>query len=307
MKLNQISKSDTLTSRVVSILMSRAPILQFAEFYGMTGNADYLRKAATATGGAFRALDANYPANVITPAFDNPTLTIMGDRVQVDKAHERRGNDVASVRLSELDNFAKNLAKQLQNYFINADSANANQFDGLKKIMPAGQKITPAANGIAVTLGNTDTAKKAQQVFLETLNSLIETVEGGAEILLMDSVTLSRLDSIAREYIKYELTNFGTRIAYFNQIPIILGGYDKDGARVIPHDEVVGTSSDCTSIYALRFGERSDLTIATNVGVEVTDLGIVGVHYEHNVELDLDLALLNDKAVARLEGVRISQ
>lgn len=307
MKLNEISGKDTLTARVVAMLMTFAPILQFAEFYSMVGNADNLRKEATASGGSFRALNSDFASNEVDPVFASVALKILGDKVSVDKAHERRGGDIASVRLSELDNFSKKLARQFQNYFVNADSAVANQFSGLKKIMPAGQKITPATNGIQVTLGNTDTAKKQQQVFIEYINQLIESVENGAQLLMMDTTTLSRLDSIAREFIKYDKTNFGTRIAFFNEIPIILSGYDKAGAKVIPHTETVGTSTDCTSIYALRFGEKSDLTFATNIGVQVDDLGLVGVHYTHNVDLDLDLALASDKAVARLEGVRIIQ
>lgn len=304
MKLQQISANDTLTQQVVAQMISRATVLEFAEFYPIVGNADYARKAATASGGQFRALDSDYASNVVTPAYANPTLKILGDKVQVDRAHERRGLDVASVRARELMSFASNLGKQFQYYFFNG-TVSSTQFNGLKAIVPSGQKITAATNGISVTLGNDNTAKTAQQNFLELINQLIQKVDGGAQALFMNAKALSRLTTIAREFIQWQPNTFGQLIPYYNGVPIRDAGYDKTGALVIPQNETVGTSTDCTSIYAVRFGEGADLSIATNVGVEVKDLGLVGVHYTHSVEFDADLVLLNDLSVARLEGIRL--
>lgn len=302
MKLQQISARETLTQQVIAQMISRATVLEFAEFYPIIGNADYSRKAATATGGQFRALDADYPANTITPAFATPTLKILGDKVQVDRAHERRGLDIASVRARELMNFATNLGKQFQYYFFNGVQSST-QFNGLKAIVPAGQKITAATNGLSVPLGNDTTSKTAQQKFLELLNQLIQKVDGGAQVLFMNANALSRLTTIAREFIQWQANSFGQLIPYYNGVPLRDAGYDKTGALVIPQNEVVGTGTNCTSIYAVRFGEGADLSIATNIGVEVKDLGLVGVHYTHSVEFDADLVLLNDLSVARLEGI----
>lgn len=304
MKLQQISANDTLTQQVVAQMISRATVLEFAEFYPIVGNADYARKAAAASGGQFRALDADYSDNQITPAYANPTLKILGDKVQVDRAHERRGLDVASVRARELMSFAKNLGKQFQYYFFNG-AVSSTQFNGLKAIVPSGQKIVAATNGLSVTLGNDNTAKTAQQNFLELVNQLIQKIDGGAQALFMNAKALSRLTTIAREFIQWQANTFGQLIPYYNGVPVRDAGYDKNGSLVVPQNETVGTSSDCTSIYAVRFGEGSDLSIATNLGVEVKDLGLVGVHYTHSVEFDADLVLLNDLSVARLEGIRL--
>lgn len=308
MKIHQISAGDAVTRQVVTKMIQTASVLNYAEFYRMTGNADYVRKNASASGGKFRALNSNYPANVVSPSFANPVLKILGDKVEVDKAHERRGIDVASVRAAELLSFAGNLGKQFQNYFFNGNSQdNSDAFDGLKYIVPASQKITASANGLAVDLGNSDTAKKKQQQFLELLDELIGKVTGGAQVLFMDVKTLSRLTSVAREQFTTTADEFGSPLYFYNHIPVVTAGYDNAGNRVIPHDEVVGSSGAvCTSIYAVRFGERVDLTLPTNIGVEVVDLGLVGVHYVHGVEFDTTLVLADNKAAARLEGVIIS-
>lgn len=308
MRIQQVSARDTLTQQVVSQMISRSTVLTIAEFYQMVGNADNKRKAATATGGQFRAVDSDYAANQITPAFATPTLKVLGDKVQVDRAHERRGADVASVRARELLNFGQNLGRQFQNYFFNGDTGvSALQFSGLKVQMPAAQKITAAEDGHAIVLGNDSAAKASQQKYLELLDRLIESIDGGAQALFMDGILHARTTTIASAQITWEKSEFGVPVAFYNRVPILPAGFDKDGNRILPHTEVVGASgAACTSVYAVRFGEGIDLSLATNVGVEVKDLGLVGVHYTHSVELDCDLAILNNKAVARLEGIIVS-
>jgi len=304
MKLQEISSKDTLTQQVVARMIQYSTVLEFAEFYSITGNADYTRKAASATGGQFRALDSDYTTGPVTPAFANPTLKILGDRVLVDRAHERRGNDVASIRARELMSFAGNLGKQFQNYFFNGTGTN-NQFSGLKLLVPGSQILSSGTNGHQIVLGNTNDAKKSQQQFLEFLDMLIQMIDGGAQVIFMNGYVLSRLTSIAREQIDFQKNEFGQPVPYYNGIPIRNAGFDKDGNLVLPFNETQGTSTDCTSIYAVRFGEAMDLTIATNIGVEVKDLGLVGVHYTHSVEFDVCPVVLNDKSVARLTGIRL--
>ncbi|MBI5726437.1 MAG: hypothetical protein HY965_01185, partial [Ignavibacteriales bacterium] len=275
--------------------------------YRMVGNAEFARKSASTSGGHFRMINDNFPDNVVNPDFSNVSLKILGDMVMVDQAHERRGADVPSVRASELLNFAVNLGKQFQHFFFNGNSSvNADEFDGVKKLCPVLQKLTAATNGHTVTMGNSDAAKLAQQKFLELIEQLIQLVDGGAQALFMDGKTLSRLTTIAREFVTTQMNEFGQPVRYFNGIPVLSTGYNILGASVIPHNESCGSSSVCTSIYAIRFGERSDLSIATNIGLDVKDLGLVGSFFTHKVELDASPILLRDKALARLEGIIIS-
>jgi len=306
MKITEFG-GDAITTTVINAMRENSNILDLAEFYPISGNADYARKSASASGGRFRELNADYPANQVDPVFANVALKILGDQVQVDRAHERRGSDIPSVRASELLSFGKHLGKEFQNFFYNGSVAvDAKQFNGLKLQVPAAQKKQIATNGLQVILGNTNDAKMAQQKFLEAIDDLITLVDGGAQFLGMDGKTRSRLTTIARDQVSFTVDEFGRQIAYYNGIPILVSGYDKSGNLIIPHNEVCGNSNSCTSVYAGRFAEKSDLCFATNIGVEVKDLGLVGVHYTHSVDFDLDLVLLNDKATARLEGVIIA-
>ncbi len=297
---------DIITTTVRNAILERSNIMQYAEFYQIAGNAANTRKHSAATGGKFRTVNNDYAANVVDPAFATPTLKIYGDKVQTDWANERRGSDIASVRAADLIAFSRRLGQQLQAYYVNgAVATNANQFNGFKAICPAGQLITPAAAGISFPVGNSDANRSAQQVVIEQLSALIGSIDGGAQFLLANAAFIARLTSTAN--ITTIMDDFGKPVASFNGVPILDAGYDASGSLIIPSNEVVGASGAvCTSVYAARFGEATDLSCATNVGVAVKDLGLVGVQYTYAVDFDLDLALLNDRAIGRLQGIKLS-
>jgi len=307
MLIGQISASDAVTQQVVTAVISKASVLRKAQFYKMVGSAEYRRTKSTATGGKTRAIGSAYAANPQAPTFANPALKIVGDKVQVDRAYERRGGDIASERALQLLSFAEDLGRKFQDLFFNGDAANdATQFDGIVKLMPAAQKITPNANGINVTLGNSDAAKATQQKLIELLQLLIKKIDGGAEVLYMNGTLWSRLSTIAASLITYQKNEFGLLIPYFAGVGIVDVGYSQTGADIITNTETCGNSNDCTSVYAARFGEATDLTLPTNLGLEVKDLGLIENNYEHSVEMDTAIALLNSKSIAKIEGIRIA-
>lgn len=304
MRLYEISSRDTLTQNCVALLTAKASILKYAHFYGITGNSDMPRKNATATGGQFRALNDNYADNTVNPQFGSVNLKIFGDKVMVDKAHERRGKDIPSERLRQLDNFCENLGKNFQHEFFNGNvNLNNKSFNGLNSVIPGSQIIYGSDEGLVIPLGNSDAAKTAQQVFIEKLRNLIAKLDGKPDVIYMNEDVLSRLTSIAAEYLIWQKDDFGTLIPTFAGIPLEAGGYNAAGNLIIPANETIGEYSNASTISAVRFGEEKDLTLATSTGVVVDDLGLVGNHYTHVVELDADLGLLNPKAAAQLKGI----
>lgn len=306
MKLTQFG-GDQLTQQVVTAMSEESNVLQFVEFYSITGNSAYTRTAASASGGVFRELNNPYTGVQAAPVYVNPTLTIFGDEVKVDQAHERRGMDIASERARQLIAFARNLGRKFQYYFVNGDhDTYATQFDGLLHITPSGQVITAATDGFTVPLGNSDAKKTSQQEFLEMLDNLIASVSGGAQFLLMPSAILSRLSRIAESQVIWQKDDFGKPLAFYNGVPLLAAGYNTDGNPIIPFTETCGGSSVTASVYAVRCGEGEKLSFATNVGLSVKDKGVVGNNYIHNIDFDLTSVLCEDKAVARLKGLKLS-
>ena len=92
----------------------------------------------------------------------------------------------------------------------------------------------------------------------------------------------------------------------FNGIPIVDAGYKNDGeGLVISNTAVCGSATDCTTIYAVKYGEKQNVMAATNSGVDVVDKGLIGVHYVTMVDFDMNQAISDSRAVAQLDGLRI--
>jgi hypothetical protein len=319
---NNTDNSDAFRSLVLARMVEAAPLLNYAEFYTMQGTADMvLRESAIGQTVATRALNSNYTpqTNSLTP--QTVTLTRLGGQVQTDIAIERMGEaELATRRVQQMEEFARSLGRQLQAEIIGAPSvAVAFQTAGGHSISNAATSVFNStqlinfngANGGQVLLGNSDASKQQQQQFLEALDNLCLSVQGGAQVLIMNAQVLARLKAIAREYVvstsNQDVFGQPIMIETYNNIPIINAGFLANGtAQVISNTETLGTSTNCTSIYAARFGERSMFTLPTNVGVSVTDNGAVGQQLTATIEIDCGGLCAHSRAVARLQGVRLS-
>mgnify|MGYP000949843163 CR=1 FL=1 len=306
MKLHEISKKETKVQSAIKAMRKYATILEYAEFYRMVGNSDAPRKAATASGGQYRALNDNYVSNTTAPLYASMNLKIFGDKIELDKAHERRAGDIPSERARQLLSFAKQFGRNFQNEFFNGSTLNnVKAWNGLAKIMPAQQVIIGSEEGLLLQTGNSDTAYKAKQQFIEKLQQLVSMVDGGPDVIYMNESVLARLTSIASDIILWNKNEFGNYIPYFAGVPLRTAGYNSAGTAIIQANELFGEYNTATTIYAMKFGEKEDLTIATNVGLTVDNIGLVNNMYVDVFELDADIGLLNNRAVAALKGIVI--
>ncbi len=294
-----------LRNLAVSEFIRTYPLSPYAEFYTFTGNADLPRADyGEFAAGDTRTTSTDYTPKEKSPTFANVSLKIYGDKVQTDIAFERRGGDIGSQRVLDLQRFAQALGRYFMDATINHDNAlNAEQLTGLKAQAAAlGQVVTWGANGTVL-----DSTTLNQ--FLELLDEQINNIPGGPSCIIANGKFISRLTNLARDYVRVATAPniFGEQqvVTTYNEIPIVNAGFTADGSGlVIGNNETVGTSTDCTSIYLVRFGEQQDVTFATNVGLDVQDLGLVGTKYVTLVEFDVDLVVLNPKSLVRIEGIR---
>ncbi|TAK59426.1 MAG: hypothetical protein EPO24_07765 [Bacteroidetes bacterium] len=306
------NSNPALRALVLNAMIEASPLLDLIELYQMAGNADTPRKASDKVGGAARAVDNDYAGETTAPAFGSITLKIYGDKIKTDIAHIRRGQDIGSLRAADLEVFAQGLGRHLTDHIINGDvDDDARYFNGLKAQIAAAQTLTlgDADDGYLVQFGNSDDAKKSQEVFLFYLDKLINSVAGGPSALIMNSTAKSYLETIGRGLVTVQNVNaaFGQNqtLTLYKNIPVISAGYNKAmSAEVILRNEVVGASEDCTSIYAPKFGEKQFVTFATNVGVQVQDLAQVGSQLVTMVDFDIDMVILSANSAWRLNGVR---
>lgn len=322
MLLQQASASDELTAMVVAELYKWCPALSYLHFFKEPGNGTTEPYAAD-NNGTFenRALGSAFGTTALAPAYGTFALKIIGKTIQLDVAYEDRyfGNvaaaadGVASEFKRQLKNWAENAGRNLMYKLLNDTSVTANQFNGIKKIIAdqvtagdATRVISSGTNGHQVILGSDNAATLSQQKFIEFIDQLIESVDGGADYVLMDNQLLTRLSSVAKGLCTVSLNEWGAKIGNYNGTPIIPTLRNYDGSRIIPFTETIGTSTDCTSVFAVRSREKADLTCMTTAsGMKVYPMQKVGNFYEVMPQLQMDMAALSKRCVAQLKGIRI--
>lgn len=282
------------------------PLAQYAEFYSFTGNSDELRAdSGDIQAGETRTTATSYTAQETPPVFKPVSLKIYGDIVQTDKAWERRGQDLDSQILYDLRKFAQGLGRYFMDALVNHDSGlDSTQLMGWKALIAAGdgEEVQWGANGTILD-------SSSLPAFLELFEEEVQKIPGGPTVLVANSKLIARLANLARDFVRVENVQdiFGRnqRMMTFYGIPLVNAGYKNDGTTyVIPNSETVGTSTDCTSLYMVRFGERQDVTIATSTGLDVQALGFTGPKFQTLVEFDVAQVSLNSKSLRRISGIR---
>lgn len=308
----------------VEIIRKEAPLLDHIHFFVEPGGSAVMNKDGEIQSQAgFRQLNTDYTEkDQGDPDYADFALKIFGKTLKVDRAYTKRqglrgGSDTAIAVGSELGRqrrrFARNLGRNLNEYFLTGSTAVSNlQFNGLRRAVLVQQPETQTLdvlgeNGLQVLSGNDNTAKKSQQKFVEALNSLISAVAGGAQVLQMNSNVINRLSTIARDNVSTTTNEFGRKIKTFNDVPLIPAGYKYDGTELLPLTETLGTSTDCTTVCALRSEEAAYWSFMTTPeGLSVYDPVLVGNFYEQTVEFQLDSGEpFNNRSLAVLPGVRL--
>ena len=313
MYLHEVSGGSESTTMVVGEVRKNAPLIDRIHFFVENGGAASKRKDAnTPDGGSFRAIGSDYTPKVGAPEYAAFALKIFGDTLRVDRAFEERGGDIPSEFKRQLKDFGRKLGKNLQKYLIIGDSTVSSlEFNGMKKTI-AGMGATQTLdvlgeNGLQVQMGNGNAEKKSQQQFVEALRVLIRSVDGGAESLTMNSLVWGRISTIARDHVHTTTDEFGRLVDHFDNVPIVHAGYALDGSEILPQTESLGTSNDCSSIYALRSEEAAYWSfMTTRVGLKVYDMKLVGNFYEQTVELQMDSGEpMNARSLAVMPGARL--
>lgn len=297
------SYNSELAQYVVAAMIAEQPLWSVAQWYQMTGNADAPYTSTTGSAGGIRSIGADYPTTIANPTTDSVSLAIFGARVQTDIAFERRGIDIGSERARMLRIEAAALSRALTDQLINGTGGS--QLRGLK------QHATEVIDFDGPDGGLFPPDDKAQQAkFLELLRRTM--IKTGCNCIIANSDFIGRLESIEREYVRYDTLTTALddlpprRLLSYKGVPLIDAGYNATLTNYcIPNNETLGSSEDTTSIYLVRWGEREHLSLATNIGLQVKDNGIRSNAYETLIEIDVQVAYLSPLACVRIRGIRL--
>lgn len=282
--------NDVLLAGVIETIAEESPVLQRLPFIEIVGNGLTYNRENTSPTAAFYDVGDTWAES--TPTFTQVTagLKILGGDADIDNFLRSTRSNVQDLEAAVVQLKARAVQSLFDDTFINGDdSSNPDSFDGIDVLTIAGQTVTMGTDGATLTL--------------EKLDELVDRVKGGKPgLLLMSRRSRRTLNELAREsggFLEAGRDDFGQMVQFYDGIPIGINDYIAD-------DQTVGTSSDCSTIYAMQLGEGALTGLTAPGGLTVERVGSLETKDATRIRVKwyAGLALFNTVKVAKLTGVR---
>jgi hypothetical protein len=282
--------NDVLVTGVVETIIKDSPVLQRLPFIEITGNGLTYNREASAPSASF--FDVGDTWTESTPTFTQQTVTlkIMGGDADIDNFLLATRSNLQDLEAAVVQLKAKAVRQLFEQTFVTGDaSTNPKAFDGLDKLCDPAQTLSMGANGGSLTL--------------DKLDELVDTVKAGKpDLLLMSRRSRRILTKLARNsgsLLETDRDEFGQMLQFYDGIPIGVSDYISDA-------QTVGTSSDCSTIYAFQMGEGSLAGLTSPGAIQVERVGSLETKDATRTRIKwyASLALFNALKLARLTGVR---
>ena len=228
-----------------------------------------------------------------TPTFTQVTasLKILGGDAAIDNFLKATRSNLQDLEATVVQLKAKATQQKFDDTFINGDTAtDPKAFDGLDKLATSGQTVSMGVNGGTLTL--------------DKLDELIDLVKGGKpHMLLLSRRSRRKLTSLSRAsgsgLIVSDRNEFGQMVDFYDGVTIGINDHISDA-------QTVGTSTDCSTIYALQFGEGALTGLTSPGGLQAERVGSPEAKDASRIRVKwyVSTALFNDLKLARLTGVR---
>jgi HK97 family phage major capsid protein len=282
--------NDILLTGVIETVIQDSPVLQALPFIEIVGNGlTYNRENAAATAAFY---DVGDTWTESTPTFTQitATLKILGGDADIDNFLMATRSNLQDLEAAIVQLKAKALQLKFEDTFVNGDtSGDAKSFDGVDKLCVSGQTVSMGTNGATLTLAK--------------LDELVDAVKGGKpQLLLMSKRSRRTLNGLARAsgaFLETDRNEFGQMVQFYDGIPIGPSDYISD-------TKTVGTSNDCSTVYAMQFGEGALAGLTAPGGLAIERVGSLESKdaTRTRVKWYVSLALFNTLKLARLIGVR---
>jgi len=233
---------------------------------------------------------------------------IFGHYIDVDKVLVEAD---PNARMTQRQMSAEAMAFEFNDQFINGDPAN-DEFKGISKRIDdiyadgyTDQKFDAgsATTGRGMLYDTTD-----RQYFMDNVAKLIHVIDKHKpDALFMNSKMYLAFEAALRRegVLKQDADMFGRIINTYSSVSLIDIGIKADqSTEIITNAETGSGGTDETSIYAVKYGEGTDLWGIQQKALEVTDQGLYQGKpvYRDLVEWVVGLAVANPRALARAYG-----
>ncbi len=282
--------NDILLVGVIETVIYDSPILQVLPFIEIVGNGlTYNQENQPATASFYDVGDTWVES---TPTFTQKTATlkILGGDADVDNFLKATRSNIQDLEAAIVQLKAKAVQQKFEDTFINGDAeVDPKAFDGIDKLCVAEQTVSMGVDGATLTL--------------EKLDELIDKIKGAKpEMLLMSRRSRRKLTTLSRAaggVLVTDRNQFGQMVEFYDGIPIGVCDWIAD-------DKTVGSSTDCSTIYALQFGEGAAAGLTGPGGLQVERVGSLESRdaSRTRVKWYVSMAVFNTIKLAKLIGVR---
>lgn len=281
--------NDLLMRGIIDTIVKESQILTFLPFMEVTGTSIAYNREATMPAASFYTVGDTWAE--ATPTFTKQiaSLAIIGGDADVDNFLQQTYSDTNDIEAEVIANRAKAVAHKFSDTFVNGDTAvDPYAFNGIHKLIPAGQTLSMGTNGGSLTLAKMD--------------ELIDAVKPGRpELLLMSKRTRRKLKDLRRSagyMLETSVGQFGQQVETYDGIPLIVDDFVSD-------TQAVGTGTNMSTIYALKFGIGAGVMGLENGGIQVERVGELETKDATRTRLKwyCGLALFSELGAAKLEGI----
>ena len=282
--------NDIILQGVVETIVLDSPILQVLPFIEITGNGLTYNRENTNPAATFFNVGDTWTEGTPTFSQITATLSIVGGDADIDNFLLTTRSNIQDLQASVIRLKAKAVQQKFEDTFINGDTAiDAKSFDGIDKLTTGGQIATMGTNGATLTLAK--------------LDEVIDLVKGGPPAMLVMSKRSRRsLNNLARttgSFLQTDRNQFGQMVQFYDGVPIGVSDYINDA-------KTVGTSTDCSTVYAMQMGEGALAGLTAPGGLIVENIGSLETKdaTRTRVKWYVSTALFNAIKVGKLIGVR---
>lgn len=283
--------NDVLLVGVIETIVKESPVLQTMPFIEIVGNGLTYNQENTAATAAF--FDVGDTWSESTPTFTQKTATlkILGGDADIDNFLAATRSNIQDLEAAIVHLKAKAVKDTFEDTFVNGNAtSNPKSFDGIDLLCAAGQTVSMGTNGATLTL--------------EKLDELIDKVRPGKpDLLLMSRRSRRKLTALSRAsgsgLLEVDRNEFGQMVEFYDGIPVAINDYISDA-------QTVGTSTDCSTIYALQLGEGAVAGLTAPGGLQVERVGSLEAKDATRIRVKwyVSVALFNTLKLAKLIGVR---
>jgi hypothetical protein len=278
---------DVMMKGIIETIINESMFLEMLPFMEINGTAlTYNRELAAATIQWHTAYDT-WVENQATVEQITVPLKIIGGDADVDKFLQQSFNNPNDLKAEMVSLKAKALAYEFTRSAYLGDGT-GNQLVGLNSLVTAPQTIPNTPNGATPTL--------------DMLDLLIDLVKPGKPDALIMSKrsrrSLKKLFRTSGNAFVPDVNRFGRRVLVYDDIPIIVDDN-------IPDNLTVGTSTNCSVIFAVQFGYGRGIFGVSNGMIQYEEVGPLETANSHRTRVKMygNMAMTRSLGLAAIKGV----